>query len=395
MTKDSENDINKILNDDPFDLLRTETKKSSAANTEDQRLINSFEEISNFYEEQSREPEAIGISEFKLYARLKAIRETPAKIKILLPYDFHGLLSSGHIRSLDSTDLIKDDPLGILNNNDIEKSIYKLKNVKKSERIRPDYLARRKKCENFDEYEDLFKCIHDDLESRKRRLIKFRDQNINSQNFYVLNGVVLFLEKVDVEYKVNNFDSGERTRLDGRTHCIFDNGTESSMLMRSLVKALQLDGFGVSEVLDDSKSDIEITPSDESNGFIYILKSKSQKYEISSKQNLYKIGYSKGSVTRRVSGAKNDPTYLMADVEIISVFRCFNMSTQKFENTIHSFFDEVRLEIEIIDQDRRKYKPREWFDVPLPIIEEAISIIINDEIKNYYYDSKIQQIIRN
>ena len=99
--------------------------------------------------------------------------------------------------------------------------------------------------------------------------------------------------------------------------------------MRSLVKALQLDGFGVSEVLDDSKSDIEITPSDESNGFIYILKSKSQKYEISSKQNLYKIGYSKGSVTRRVSGAKNDPTYLMADVEIISVFRCFNMSTQK------------------------------------------------------------------
>lgn len=67
----------------------------------------------------------------------------------------------------------------------------------------------------------------------------------------------------------------------------------------------------------------------------------------------------------------------------------------KLENTIHSFFDQVRLNIEISDEEGRIYRPREWFDVPLQIIEEAVTIIVNDDISNYYYDKSVQQIIHN
>ena len=391
---DRDKDIRKTLEDDPFGLLSSESKKNSPVNSEEQRLINSFEEISNFYEEYKREPGEEGISEFKLYSRLKRIRETPSKVKALLTYDFHGLLSSKKIRSMNTADIITDDPLGILDNNDIDESIYNLKKVTRSDRIRPDYLARRKICDKFDEYEDMFLCLHQDLEVRKRKLLKIHLEDIKEGKFYVLNGVVLFLESIDANYKVSDFDSGERTRLDGRTCCIFDNGTQSSMLLRSLAKALQLDGFSISEVIEDSQTNIEITPSDESNGFIYILKSKSQEYDIVSKPNLHKIGYSTGDVTSRVKQARNDPTYLMSDVAIVSVFRCFNMSTQKLENTIHAFFDEVRLEIEISDQNGKIYKPKEWFDVPLNIIEEAVAIIVSDGFTDHYYDIDIQEIIQ-
>ena len=390
----NEKDKIKILDDDPFGLLDSEIQKHKLHKSEEQRLINSFEEISNFVEIHKREPRNKGISEFKLYSRLKRIRETPSKIKTLLPFDFHALLSSKKIRSLSSSDIISDDPLGILENDDIDESVYNLKNVKKSERIRPDYLARRKQCKNFADYEDMFLSIHEDLESRKRKLVKFSQENIKEGNFYVLNGVALFLESIDAKYKDNDFNSGKRNRLDGRTLCIFDNGTESSMLLRSLVKALQLDGFGISEASEQTNNNIEITSSDEGNGFIYILKSKSQDYNIASKRNLYKIGYSKGDVTSRVSRAKNDPTYLMSEVEIVSIFRCYNMSTHKFENTIHKFFNEVRLNIEISDPYGKIYKPKEWFQVPLKIIEEAIEIIVNDGFNNYYYDKIIQQIIK-
>ena len=133
-------DLNKILDDDPFGLLFSETKKSSSTTPEEKRLISSFEEISNFYEEHNREPEESGISEFKLFSRLKYIRKTPSKVKILKPYDMYGLLSSTSIRSVETVEILDDDPLGILDN-DFDESIFELENVERSERVRPDYLA--------------------------------------------------------------------------------------------------------------------------------------------------------------------------------------------------------------------------------------------------------------
>ncbi len=385
--------FSEIFENDPFGLLKLDESKKQVGRSEDQRLIESFEEISNFYEEYNREPNSEGIEEFTLHARLKAIRANPSKVKTLLSLDYYNLLDSESNKSVTITDIILDDPLGILNNDTIDESIFDLKYIKKSARIRPDYLARRTKCKNFELYEDMFSCIQEELKDRQRKLVKFNSLDIEIGKFYVLNGVLLYLENVKSENNEYEYKSGMRTRLDGRTRCIFDNGTESTMLLRSLVKALDLDGFRVGDSVVNNKNEVIIDDFDEQNGFIYILKSKSPLPEISSIQDLHKIGYTTGNVDNRIKNARKEPTYLMADVKVVSIFRCFNMNTNKLEIATHSFFNNVRLNIEIIDYSKKKYHPREWFKVPLDVIEEVVELIVNDDIDKYIYDEKLKTII--
>jgi hypothetical protein len=383
--------LKKIFDSDSFNLLNSAGPAETVKKPEDKRLIESFEEISNFFEEHNREPNSTGIAEFKLFARLKAIRENPTKVKTLTPYDYYQLLDSNKYKSIGITEIIGDDPLGILNSDENDNTIFNLKNVKKSDRIRPDYLARRKKCKDFDKYQELFNCIHSELLLKQRKLIQFKSIEIEIGKFYVLNGIILYLEECNAIENQIPYKSGERIRLDGRTRCIFDNGTESTMLLRSLIKALEIDGFSISEI--KNLNTIEINETDEANGSIYILKSKSPNTEILKKEHLFKIGYSKGDVTNRIKNAKIEPTYLLADVELVSVFRCFNMSTNKFESAIHSFFNEVRLNIEIADFNGNKHRPREWFIAPLEIIEEAINLLVKNDINNFFYNHEAKCIV--
>tara|TARA_Y100001960_G_C14677711_1_gene829416 strand:- start:224 stop:1408 length:1185 start_codon:yes stop_codon:yes gene_type:complete len=385
--------IEDIFRDDPFNLLGQEEVSCSKSKTQDQRLINSFEEISSFYEMHRREPESKGVSEFKLYARLKAIRNDPKKVKQLLAYDFYGLLQAQKTKSYSIEEIISDDPLGILESEKEDNAILDLKHIKKSERIRPDYIARRTICKEFEEYKGMFDCLHEDLKEGRRKLIEFDSKEVEVDNFYVLNGVILYLEKLKAKVQTNKFKSGERKRVDGNTRCIFDNGTESSMLLRSLNKALQIDGFGISERLPNLKKNNTIQEGDQQNGFIYILKSKSKLPEISAISNLYKIGYSTGDVTQRIKNAPLEPTYLMADVEVVSILRCLNLSISKLESSIHHFFDTVRLDIKVTDRQGKEHHPREWFIVPLNIIEEAIHLIIDGSIDHYKYDFSTSRII--
>jgi hypothetical protein len=384
--------LKEIFDSDQFNLLNIESSENVEVNEVDQRLIDSFQEISNFYEKHERLPGMVHIMEFKLYSRLESIKKDPSKVKVLLPYDFYNLLDSVNTRSFEPVEIIKDDPFNLLKDDDEDLSIYEMKNVPKSNRIRPDYMSRRKICKHFEDYELIFNILHSDLENRKRRLIRFDPNAIEEGNFYVLNGVVLLVEKLNLQEVSNSFSSGDRSRLDGRTICIFDNGTESDMLFRSLVKALQIDGFGISERLDNSNQTI-IEESDEEHGFIYILKSRSMLESIRSIRDLYKIGYSTGDVTKRIRNAKTEPTYLMAEVDLVSSFRCYNMNTATLEGKLHALFDEVRLEIEIFDIEGKSYRPREWFEVPIEVIEEAVDLIVKDNIENFYYDSKIERII--
>jgi hypothetical protein len=103
-------------------------------------------------------------------------------------------------------------------------------------------------------------------------------------------------------------------------------------------------------------------------------------------QNLYKIGFSTKSVEERVKNASQDPTYLMAPVKIVATYRCYNMNTQKFEHLLHRVFSKARLDLRVTGLDREKYIPDEWFVVPLNVIDQAISLIISDEILAYEYD---------
>lgn len=394
---DRDKKLQEIFENDPLCLLNIKPSNSPAQN-EDGRLISKFLEINDFFEKNNREPEqGGGIQEHQLYSRLKSIRENPVKIGMLLKYDTYGLLNyqPKEINSLD--DILNDDTLGLLG--DDSEGLFDLKHITKQEnRASADFIARRKPCKDFDKYEPLFKDVQKDLSNGKRKLIEFKLGNLREGAFYVHNGILFLIEKIEITHKEHYKEDGTRVREDGRTRCIFENGTESNMLKRSVEKILYANGQVVSENADKvNESFLEkfgnITDEDQEAGFIYILKSKSEKKEIREIQHLYKIGYSKTTVEDRIKNAFQEPTYLMAEVRIVMAYKCYNMNPQKLEQLLHNFFGNSCLNIDIFDKNRNRHTPREWFIASLDIIEQVIQFIISGEIVKYKYDSVNEEII--
>jgi len=402
-------DKDKILDDifenDPTGLLNVKPVISNNK-TPEERLIASFEEINDYINNNGREPEQnpSNILEFQLLSRLKSLRADDDKIILLKKYDIYNLLPSTmkskeiednknyeNSNSLNTIeDLLNNDPLNILE--DDSEGLFDFKHTPKDyERANADYIARRKPCKDFDKYESLFNEIQNDLANGKRKLVEFKEDNLFEGEYYVHNGVLLLLEKINISQEEQSFASGNRTRKDGRTRCIFENGTESNMLYRSLAKILYANGRIVTHNIDKvneefSESFSDITDKDEEAGYIYVLKSKSQDKRINSIQNLFKIGYSKIAIEERIKNAEKEPTYLMAPVLIQSAWKCFNMNPQKLEQLLHNFFGNSCLEIDVFDEKGRRHTPREWFIAPIEIIEQAIELIINGKIVNYRFD---------
>ena len=393
--KTKKDKLSEIFESDLLGLLAVDEPKATPVSPQDSRLIDSFQEISDFYETNQRCPElGDDIGEYRLASRLAAIKKDPKKVKTLLPYDYYNLLESEETKSVSVEELISDDPLGLLDGDDEADSIYTLSHVKPSERLRPDYIAHRKVCKDFDLYEEAFRRIHDDLEHGRRRLVEFKEGDLHEGCYYVLRGVVLYLEKdLAVKQKIE-YKSGAKVRREGRTRCIFDNGTESSMLYRSLGKALKLDGFCISDLIEQSESSVSIDSTDVQNGYIYVLRSLSRAPQIRSIRNLYKIGYCSGDVTTRIKSAVHEPTYLMNDVEVVLTVRCYNLDVPYLEASIHSFFSNVNVYFEVRDDEGIMHYPKEWFTVPLNIIEEAIPLIVDKKIDSYRYDKNLQMIIQ-
>jgi len=371
--------LDEILNHDPLGLL--EVKVKNPILTTDDRLIASFEEINTFIEKNKSEPQkSTDMNERKLFARLEGIRDNETKRKALKKYDRFNLLKSTETTPITSlNEIFMNDPLGLLHSE--EEDIFTLKHIPKTTSM-PEYVASRKPCTEFDKYKERFEQCQDDLKTGKRKLIKFKDEKqIKKGNYFVLKGVLLYVADVGKKFKQDN-------KINARLKLIFENGTYSDMLLRSLSAELYKDGKRVS---DYDETQIEglfyIQPQDIQKGYIYILKSLSQEDRIQTKRNLYKIGFSTTKVETRVKNASQDPTYLMAEVKIVSVFEVYNINPQKLEQLIHKFFSNSCLDIDIVDNKGVIHKPREWFIVPLNVIKKAIELIINGEIVHYHYDA--------
>jgi len=394
--KDKESILKEIFENDPFGLLNVKPKKS-AARTSDERLAASFDEINDFIENNEREPkpDPTNISEYKLYSTLKGLRENEDKMMALEPQDKYGLLNieKKEINSLD--DILGDDSLDILG--DDAEGLFTFKHTPKDyERAKADFVGKRFKCKDFDNYEHLFKEVQDDLALGKRTLVDFKLSDLKEGNYYVHNGILFLLERIyDRDDKIDLKD----THKDGRTRCIFENGTESNILFRTVGKNLSANGKMVTQNVDKVIEEFTetfrgITNEDKETGHIYVLTSQSKKEEIASLENLYKIGYSSTSVQERIKNAENEPTYLMAPVKIESSWMCYNMNAQKFEQLIQRFFGHTCLEIDVFDNHGLRHSPREWFIVPLKAIEQAITLIISGDVINYRYDKDNEVIIR-
>ena len=376
--------LDEILANDPLGLLN-EPKAITKALNEDDRLISSFEEISTFIEQNGHEPQkSTNMQERTLYSRLQGIRKNPEKIKALKSYDRLNILQEIEINSID--DILNNDAFGLLDDEN-ENDIFTLKHISK-EREQTDFVAQRRPCRKFDKYEPLFKEVHQDLKKGTRKLSKFNEKFFEEGSFFIIKGVLAYLEKID------NPKKDKFNKLDSRTRIIFENGTESNMLLRSFGKGLYEDGYFVS-LQDDRVLDklSQISEEDTKTGYIYVLESLSADTKIASIKNLYKVGYSTTEVRERIKNAVNEPTYLMAPVKIVSVYETYNMNTKKFEQLIHKFFGKVCLSVDVSGDANKRYTPREWFIVSLDIIEQVIELIITGEIIYYRYDEKSERLI--
>src|ERR1035437_7463008 len=379
-----------LFDNDPLGLL--EIKPLVAVRNEDNILVSKFQEIIDFYQQNQRLPlENNGVNEHILYSRLCDFRETESKRKILEQYDEFGLLVPVEKKVFTIDDILEDDPLGLLDEDDLGLFDFNFV-LRPDERASADFVARRKATQNFEKYEQLFKDCQRDLKQGERLLIKFHENQIQEGAFFVLNGLLVYVDKL------MNITTDKFGKRDGRTKLIFENGTESNMLFRSLGKGLFQNGQGVTFTNAEMNTQFEnnynnISSEDKESGFIYILKSKSDKSEIKDIKHLYKIGFSTTTVEERIKNAAQEPTYLMAEVRIIMTYKCFNMNTHKLELLLHNFFGSSCLNVDVFDALGNRHTPREWFIAPLDIIEQAVQLIISGEIVKYKYDGEKEEIL--
>lgn len=370
--------------------VEIETKAMDGRTPREERIIAGFEEIQRFVDEHERTPQHGDNRDIfeRLYAvRLDRLRALEECRSLLEPLDRQGLLKGGKPELLETDiDEMDDDALlAELGVDSARDDIAELRHVRSAaEKQAAEEIANRTKCEDFEEFRPMFEQIKKALDANIRRTRPFvtMDQ-IQKGQWFIVGGQVAYVAQVGEEFVT------EYGRRDSRLRVIYDNGTESDVLLRSLQRALHRDGAG--RVISNPDSgplfSEEVDESDQASGTIYVLRSKSENPSIAAHRDiLHKIGVTGGTVDRRIDSAKLDPTFLLADVEIVATYKLSNIDRTKLENLIHRIFDPVRLNIEIKDRFGNPVVPREWFLVPLFVIDEAVRRIKDGSITDYRYD---------
>ena len=252
-------------------------------------------------------------------------------------------------------------------------------------------IANRDRCEDFDTFKPLFEQVQKELNSGLRETRPFEMKaEIEKGRFFIVSGQKAYVAE---KGETTITDQG---RTDARLRVIFDNGTESNMLMRSLQRALNKDEAGrrITEPTAGPLFSDQTIDGDEASGTIYVLRSKSDHPLVTDNRELvHKIGVTNMSVEKRIAGAHLQPTFLMANVEIVATYELYNINRTKLENLIHRIFEPARLEVEIMDRFGRPVVPREWFLVPLFVIKEAVERIQDGSISGYRYDPEAAALL--
>ncbi len=327
--------------------------------------------------------------------RLNRFRELDECRALLQPFDRHGLLKQEQPVAARVPDDLDDDALldqlGVGAAEEVE--IADLRHVRSAAiKKAAEEIANRQQCEEFERFKPLFDQVQNELGAGLRETRRFeRKSEIAPGRFYILGGQKAYVAAME-DPAVN-----EHGNIDARLRVIFDNGTESNLLMRSLQKALQQDPAG-RRIIESEAGPLftdQITEGDEASGIVYVLRSKSDHPAITAHRDLvHKIGVTGGDVERRIANARLDPTFLMADVEVVATYELYNINRTRLENVIHRIFGPARLEIEIKDRFGQPAIPREWFLVPLFIVEEAMERIRSGTITGYAYDPNTASLAR-
>lgn len=381
--------------------IEVEPKKVAARIANEERIIAGFEEIQHFVEHSGRLPSmAEGNDIFeRIYAtRLNQIRRQQECRDVVADLDHQGLLDGETVEDEIAADTLSDDELlaelGVSVSSDDD--VTNLRYVKsQAEKKAAEEIANRTVCEDFETFKPLFEAVQQELDTGSRETQKFRKDagflktDIKKGQFFILGGQTAYVAEVGEPFKAPN---GE---FDSRLRVIYSNGTESDILLRSVVRALYKDD--ASRLISDPSAGplfSGMTEEDDlASGTIYVLRSKSDHPTVKEHRDvLHKIGVTGGSVEKRIANAAHDATFLLADVEIVATYELFNINRTKLEKIIHKFFEPARLDIQINDRFGQPVVPREWFLVPLFAIDEAVDKIKDGTISEYLYDPKTAKL---
>lgn len=367
-------------------------KKETTYKPREERIIAGFEEIDAFFEKNKRKPQHGEHNDIfeRLYAvRLEKIQASDEYKVLLTDIDKYGLLERNADEfEIDETDLMSE----LEEYRDSSNDIRKLTHVKiKKGRYVSEEIAQRTACKDFSEFQDMFEQVKDQLKTGVRQAhILTKTPEIKKAGLFILFGQIAYIANYG-----ENF-TNPQGRTDARLRVIFDNGTESNMLMTSFQRTLlkdtssrQLSDRELGALFSDQPDE-----SDTKSGMIYVLRSKSNHPIIKdNRELLHKIGVTGGSIEARIANAKHDPTYLMDDVAVVATYKLSNINRIKLEQIIHKFFESARFSVAIKDRFGKSIEPREWYLVPLFIIDEVVERIRTGSILKASYDVQKVKII--
>jgi hypothetical protein len=378
-------------------------EKKGGRSPHEERVIAGFEEIQRFVEKHGHAPlhgEDRDIFE-RLYAvRLDRLRALEDCRSLLVPLDRQGLLSGAPVAATAPTETIDEDELAAeLSGAEDAADITTLRHVRTSaDKRAAEEIAQRKPCADFDTFKPLFERVRRELKAGVRQthavhsLDAIKLAEIQQGEFFIVEGQLAYIAEVGEEIKTTY------ERKDSRLRVVYDNGTESDVLQRSFQRALHRDA-AARLITNPSAGPLfsdETADDDQESGTIYVLRSKSDLPVVAANRDvLHKIGVTgRTNVAARFANAKNEPTFLLADVEVVATYDLFNINRVKLENLIHRIFDPARLDIEIKDRFGKPVVPREWFLVPVFVVNEAVERIKDGTITDYVYDPKAARLVR-
>lgn len=388
--------------DDLLEALGIETAptKASGRTAQQERLIAGFEDILRFVEANGRAPqhgEDRDIFE-RLYAvRLDRLRGMPEAHELLANLDTTGLLNGASAAAPVDLDSLDDEALlaelgaeASANEDDITQLRHV---VPYAERKAAEEIANRTHCQDFENFQPLFEGVENDLRSGVRKTLRFgRDASVLRSNFFILGGQLAYIAEMGETFRTPNGEADARMRV------IYSNGTESNLLQRSLQRALYKDETG-RRITDADNGPLfgdTMEPDDIESGTIYVLRSQSNHpYVAQHRELIHKIGVTGMKVETRIAAAKDDATYLLAGVTIVATYKLAHINRTKLENLFHKIFARAHLDLTIEDRFGKPVKPREWFLVPLHVIDEAVERIRDGSITEYHYNVSTARLESN
>ncbi|MBK8071174.1 MAG: GIY-YIG nuclease family protein [Ramlibacter sp.] len=374
-------------------------EKAGGRSPRDERVIAGFEEIQRFFERHGRAPEHGEDRDIfeRLYAvRLDRLRALPDCRTLLAPLDHQRLLLGSAKVSEPLPTYNVDELVAELSGPGNAEDITILRHVRTSaDKRAAEEIADRKTCEDFEAFKPLFEKVDKEVKMglRQAQLIATGSRAVDAGDFFVLDGITLYVAQVGEPLKTT---AGE---VDRRLRLIFANGTESNLLLRSLQRAFY-DDPAARRLASPESGQLsfggELEADDIESGTIYVLRSLStHPYVAQHRELLHKIGVTGSKVEVRIANAEHDATYLLSKVEVVATYKLAGLNRVRMEKLFHRLFASARLDITINDRFGNPVQPEEWFLVPLFVIDEAVERIKNGSITDYVYDPKVARLVRS